>query len=142
MKKIINITLSVLLLLAITLNLTACGEKIIAEGLWENATYLSDTTLGEGNKTLTVEVSAGENAITLTIKTDKETVGDALLESKVVEGEDSEYGLFIKKVNGITADYNIDQSYWAFYVNGEYATSGVDSTNIDESAVYKLEYAK
>ncbi|MEE0840331.1 MAG: DUF4430 domain-containing protein [Acutalibacteraceae bacterium] len=142
MKKIINITLSVLLLLAITLNLTACGEKIIAEGLWENATYLSDTTLGEGNKTLTVEVSAGENEITLTIKTDKETVGDALLESKVVEGEDSEYGLFIKKVNGITADYNIDQSYWAFYVNGEYATSGVDSTNIDESAVYKLEYAK
>ena len=142
MKKIINITLSVLLLLAITLNLTACGEKIIAEGLWENATYLSDTTLGEGNKALTVEVSAGENAITLTIKTDKETVGDALHESKVVEGEDSEYGLFIKKVNGITADYNIDQSYWAFYVNGEYATSGVDSTNIDESAVYKLEYAK
>ena len=39
-------------------------------------------------------------------------------------------------VNGITADYDTDGKYWAFYINGEYATTGVDATEIDEEAVY------
>jgi len=40
------------------------------------------------------------------------------------------------------ADYDVDQTYWAFYINGEYAVSGVDTTDIDENAVYKLERTK
>ena len=80
--------------------------------------------------------------ITFTVKTDAKTVGAALLENALIAGEEDTYGLYIKKVNGITADYDTDKAYWAFYVNGEYAMSGVDSTNIDESAVYSLVYSK
>lgn len=111
-------------------------------GLWENATYLKDMTFGEGSKTVTVEVKAGNDTITFTIKTDKTTVGAALMEYSLIEGEDGAYGLYVKKVNGILADYDIDQSHWAFYINGEYAMSGVDTTDIDQSATYKLEYTK
>ena len=51
-------------------------------------------------------------------------------------GDEGEYGLYVKTVNGITADYDKDGAYWAFYVNGEYASSGVDSTPIAEGESY------
>ena len=56
---------------------------------------------------------------TLEIHTDQETVGAALLELGLIAGEESEYGLFIKTVNGLTADYDTDGVYWAFYIDGE-----------------------
>lgn len=52
------------------------------------------------------------------------------------EGEDSEYGLYVKTVNGVTVDYDQDGKYWAFYVDGEYAATGVDSTDITAGATY------
>ena len=121
---------------------TEAANTVEKAGLWENATYLKDMTFGEGSKTVTVEVKAGDDKITFTVKTDKTKVGDALIEHNLIDGDESQYGLYVKKVNGIVADYDIDQSYWAFYINGEYAMSGVDTTDIDESAVYKLEYTK
>ncbi|MBQ7045946.1 MAG: DUF4430 domain-containing protein [Clostridia bacterium] len=142
MKKILLKSISLSLVLIFALTLAGCGAKVEKTGLWENATYLSDTTLGQGAKTLTVKVKAEEKEITFTVKTDKTTVGDALVEHSVVEGEQGAYGLYIKKVNGITADYDVDQAYWAFYENGQYAMSGVDSTDINEGTVYSLEYTK
>ena len=44
----------------------------------------------------------------------------------------------MKTVNGITADYDTDGVYWAFYVNGEYASTGVDSTPITQGDAYSL----
>ena len=143
MKKIINLSVSVVLVFATLLCFTGCGDNSVAkEGLWKSATYLSDTTLGEGSKTVDLQVKAGENAVNITVKTDKDTVGAALLEAGVIEGEESDYGLYVKKVNGILADYNTDKSYWAFYIDGAYATSGVDTTNITKGAKYTLEYKK
>ena len=142
MKKVITSTVSLLLSIVMILCLASCTSKVDATGLWENATYLKDTTFGKGENTISVVVSAGEQSITFTVNTDKDTVGAALLEHELIAGEDSAYGLYLKKVNGITADYDVDQSYWAFYVNGEYAMSGVDTTKITEGAVYKLEYTK
>ena len=46
------------------------------------------------------------------------------------------------KVNGVTADYNVDGSYWAFYIDGAYAMTGLDDTPIDENATYSLVYSK
>lgn len=111
-------------------------------GLWENATYLKDMEFGEGEKTIVVEVKIQDQTVVFTVNTDKTTVGEALLDNGLIDGEQGAYGLYVKKVNGVTADYDIDASYWAFYINGEYALSGVDTTEIDESAVYKLEYTK
>ena len=142
MKKIINSTASILIALMCILSLTACGNTVEKTGLWESATYLKDTEFGKGEKTINVEVKAEEKTVTFTVNTDKETVGDALIEHNLIDGEDGDYGLYIKVVNGITADYDVDKSYWAFYIDGEYATSGVDTTDINENVTYRLEYAK
>lgn len=111
-------------------------------GLWKDATVTEDTTYGEGAVTIQVEVKAEDKSVTLTIKTDKETLGDALTEHNLVDGEKSEYGLYVKKVIGMTADYDIDQSYWSFSKDGEMMMTGVDGENISDGAHYEITYTK
>lgn len=72
------------------------------------------------------------------ISTDCTTVGEALLSYGMIEGEEGEYGLYIKTVLGETHDYDDDGMYWAFYIDGEYASSGVDTTEIVPGTVYAL----
>lgn len=86
-------------------------------------------------------VDAEGNRTDFTIETDKETVGEALVAEGLIEGEEGIYGLYVKTVNGITADYDTDGTYWAFYINDEYASSGVDQTPITdgESYTFKVE---
>lgn len=164
MKKISKSLLALLLAAILSLSFTACSKKaevpeqsdinaseqtqaaeqngIEKTGLWKDAVYLTDTELGHGSKNVVVEVKSDDQSVKFTIHTDKLTVGDALLESNLIAGDESEYGLYVKTVNGITADYDVDQSYWAFYIDGEYASTGVDSTDISESSVYQLVYTK
>ena len=144
MKKRISLALLILCLFSFV----ACGaneteQPAVSEtGLWANATYTQDTSFGEGANAVTVEVKADDRTVTFTVNTDQTTVGAALLEHDLIAGDESEYGLYIKVVNGITADYDVDQSYWAFYIDGEYAMSGVDTTDITEGATYQLVYTK
>ena len=135
-------TVSIALLIICLFSFVACGESVDATGLWENATYLEDTEFGEGAKTVKVEVKVEEQMVTFTVNTDKKTVGEALIENNLISGDEGAYGLYVKKVNGMVADYDVNQSYWAFYINGEMAMTGVDMTDIDETAVYRLEYTK
>ena len=137
-KRILSLALVALLL---ALSLVSCNT-VDKTGVWENATYRRDAELGNGEKTLVVEVTAEDQLITFTVHTDKTTVGAALLEHGLIAGEEGTYGLYVKVVNGVTADYDIDQSYWAFWINGEYAMSGVDTTEIKEGDTYTLEYTK
>ena len=158
MKKTIKSTLALILALLMTLCLFACKEQaetpetsagtsenggsIAPEGLWANATYLEDTSFGEGAKTVKVKVIVGEQSVTFTIKTDAETLGDALLAHNLIAGDQGDFGLYVKVVNGITADYDVDQSYWGFSKNGEYMMTGVDGTAIADGEVYELTYTK
>ena len=61
--------------------------------LWDDAKYTADTELGTGAKTVQVEVKAEGKSITFTIHTDKEILGDALLEHDLIAGEEGAYGL-------------------------------------------------
>ena len=54
------------------------------------------------------------------------------------EGERFAALIYVKTVNGVTLDYDKDGKYWAFYVNGEYAQTGVDSTDITAGAEYSF----
>ena len=138
MKKTIKSTISLLLAFVFILSLASCGAQVDKEGLWETATYLKDTELGEGAKTAIVEVKVGEQMITFTVHTDEEMLGAALLAHNLIEGTDGLY----TKVNGIVADYNVDQSYWGFFIDGEFAMTGLDQTPITEGTVYQLAYTK
>lgn len=130
-------TVSVILALVFVVALVSCGT-VEKTDMWENATYQNDMEFGSGAKTVVVEVKAEDKQVTFTIQTDKDTVGAALLEHGLIAGEESQYGLYVKEANGITADYDVDQSYWRFCINGEYALTGVDSTEITEGTIYQL----
>ncbi len=117
-------------------------EKPAVDPLWENATYLEDVTLGEGKTKIYVAVRAGEKAIVVTINTDAKTLQDALTSVDLVQGEESEYGLYIKTVNGILADYDVDQSYWAINKDGEYMMEGANTAKIVTGDSFELVYTK
>ena len=139
MKKNLIISLSVVLIFMLCL--TSCNT-VDAEGLWEEATYRRDMTFGSGDTTVQLEVKVEDQSVTFTIKTDKETLGDALLEHELISGDEGAYGLYVKEVNGIRADYDKDGAYWALYKDGEMSMTGVDSTNISDGEHYEFVYTK
>lgn len=142
MKKVIRSVVLVVVVLSFVLCLASCNEKIDAEGLWENATYRSDKEFGKGEKTVEVEVKVEEQSVTFTIHTDADTLGAALLEHELIAGEDGQFGIYVKSVNGIVADYDVNKSYWGFYQNGEYLMSGVDTTAIVGGEHFEIVYSK
>ena len=135
MKKAISLVLAAALLLT----LCACGKKAPESTVYADGAVIN-IHQWEPTKTFTVEVVDGQGAVTtVTVKTDLETVGEVLQEAGMLQGEAGPYGLYIKTVNGITADYETDGTYWAFYVDGEYAMAGVDMTESVDGAVYTLQ---
>lgn len=140
MKKTICSITAVMLAFVLIFSFASCSEKVETSGVWENAVYLKDTEFGKGAKTVQVEVVAEEQSVTFTIHTDKETLGEALIEHELVDGEEGPYGLYIKTVNGILADYDTNQAYWALNKNGEASMTGVDGTEIADGEHYELVY--
>ena len=139
--KDFNRILALMLVLVMSaLVLTACGGT--SDDPFDNATYKKDTTLGEGAKTVTVTVTVNENKVVFTLKTDGATLADALLETGLAEGDMGAYGLYIKKVNGITADYDVDASYWSLYVDGKAASTGADGFTLAGGESFELIYTK
>ena len=127
------------LLLVTVMLFAACNtNKVDAEGRWADAVYLNDTEFGEGSKTVKVTVKAGDDEVIFTIHTDKTYLGDALLEHGLIDGDKGEFGIYIKKVNGILADYDIDKTYWGFYKNGEMMMVGVSGAEFADGDSYEL----
>ncbi|MBR3837833.1 MAG: DUF4430 domain-containing protein [Clostridia bacterium] len=160
--KSIHRVLSLVLMLALLLSLAACGEGGTvatqetpalsgetenSEGgkspsVWDDATYGEDKSFGNGSKKVEVEVKVGEKSVTFTLNTDKENLADALLEHQLVEGEDGPYGLYVKKVNGITADYDADGHFWSLSQSGTALMSGVSDTKIAGGEHFEMTYTK
>lgn len=118
-----------LILIAATIMITAAGCGKTGD-VSSNAASPKSFTL-----TVTDKQGAQEN---FDVTTEKKTVGEALQDEGLIEGTEGEYGLYITKVNGIEAIYENDGTYWAFYINGEYAVSGVDTTDVENGAQYEL----
>lgn len=136
-KRIVTLLVAMMLVMALAFT-AGCGKKDNNDAVVSTETVFEDgAVLGEGSVefALTVVNTAGEE-VTLEIHTDKETVGEALLDLGVIAGEDSEYGLYVKTVNGETLDFDKDGKYWAFYINDEYAMTGVDATNVTDGDSY------
>ena len=146
-KKRTSLLLCMMLIVAMAFGTIGCNEKNNNDShtTTKNTQNANSeiTVLGEGETKFTLTVVDKEGNETLfEIHTEKETVGDALLELNLIEGEDGAYGLYVKTVNGITADYDADQTYWAFYINGEYASTGVDTTKITAGDSYSFQVEK
>ena len=120
----------VVLIAAMVLSLAACGSK-------------DEGSANAGTKSFTFEVVDPEGKTeSFSIDTEKGTVGEALMDEGLVEGEEGPYGLYVKTVNGLTLDYETDGMYWAFYVNGEYGSTGCELTEIEDGASYAFKAEK
>jgi hypothetical protein len=142
-KKLLSFILCMVLIAAMALIASGCNANKNDPADTTEQPKVEATKLGEGQTTFNFTVVDKDgNETKFEIKTDKTLVGEALQELNLIEGEPGAYGLYVKKVNGITADYDVDKTYWAFYVNGEYATSGVDTTTIEAGATYMFKVEK
>ena len=139
-KKITSLLLCMMLIVAMALTAgcggkkqddTSAGQEVSVNKLGEGKTQFNFTVVDKDGKETAFD-----------IHTDKTTVGDALLELGLIAGEEGAYGLYVKQVNGITADYDVDQTYWAFYQNGEYMMSGVDTTEIKGGEAFEIVHSK
>lgn len=152
-SKWLSRLLCLVLVAAAALATAGCGETreepqtaaedtaVLDEGeMTASVVLLEDgAELGEGETEFLFTITDLDgNETCVTIHTDKATVGEALQELGLIVGEEGPYGLYVKTVNGITVDYDADKAYWAFYINGRYAMSGVDVTKIVSGDTYEL----
>jgi len=136
--------LSLCLVLAAVAGLTLSGcSKKQPEVSGTSRVSEAPQVLGEGKTVFSFSwVDSDGTVSSYEIHTDETVVGTALLKLGLIEGENGAYGLYVKKVGGVEADYDKNQTYWSFYINGEYASSGVDVTEIDPEAEYSMVYTK
>ena len=120
-------TSTLLLALVMLFALTACGAN---EAPAEAVSFKVIVTDLDGNET------------TFEYTSDAASVADALVAEGLVAGHEASYGLYIDSVNGIAADWDKDQTYGAFYINGEYATTGISDTPLTADATYGLTLTK
>ena len=139
-----NNSIKKLLALVLVFVLTA------AAALTGCSTTPAETTAPPAETTPVTEVGEGASNFELTI-VDKDGVthlyrvhtnvgmmGEALTEVDLIDGEQGPYGMYIKSVLGQVLDYETDGMYWSFYVNGEYAQTGVDQIPVEHDGKYML----
>ena len=134
--KSLSLSVCIVLIAVTALFTTGCNDS-------KTVSTPSEAQVSSQTAEFTFKVTDADGKETdFTINTDKKTVGEALLDKGLIAGDESEYGLYVKTVNGVTLDYDKDGMYRAFYINGEYAQTGVDSTDITAGAEYAFKAEK
>lgn len=128
-KRILSVALSFVLIAVIALTMTGCGKKKEESPQAPAQTHL---------KFVFKVIHSDGDEVTYNITTDKKYVGEALQEGGFIDGDEEEYGLYVKTVNGETLDYDTDGMYWAFYENDVLAARGADQTEIIPGATYEF----
>ena len=140
MKRQVSISISsilLILLIAAAAMFTGCAPRTTVG----EAEIIAEKTLGNGATTFTFTVVNAENKATVyTIQTDAENLRGALTENGLIpEGNP---GDLVNTVDGITADYSVDEGWWKLLANGEMVNYGVDDATITEGADYAFVYTK
>jgi hypothetical protein len=134
-KKHFRSVLSLVLVAAMVLMFAGCGQN---QGTETPEPSQNQQAVVEKVFTFEVtELDGTKKEFEVKYTTEK-TVGEALLNEKLISGEIGQYGLMVDTVDGQKYDYTADGAYWAFEINGEYAMTGVDSTPIKDGEVYSF----
>ena len=117
--------------------LLVCGLFAGCTGA-EKAKTPSDS--GNAVKNITVTVVHGDGSSKdFPIAATGETLREALEQENLVEGEESQYGLYIKTVDGETINED-NQEWWYLTQDGEMVNSGVDGVKIADGDKYELTF--
>lgn len=91
-----------------------------------------------GTKQVTVRVVyADKTQKAFPLRTNAEFLGRALEEAGLAQGEQGPYGLYIKTVDGVTADES-KQQWWCLTKGGETVMTGADATPVADGDVFEL----
>ena len=118
---------------------TGATDNVTTEGTGGETTEIpaDGSTLGEGQHSFTFQVTMTDGtAYNYTIQTDAETVGQALLDLGLIDGDQGDYGLYVTTVLGVTLDYTADGYWWALSENGTDTTVGVDGLTVTDGSTY------
>ncbi len=140
--KIFFALLLIVLTAATVLMFASCNADEQEQQDGDGVSVSADVTeIGEGAKVFpfTAVMSDGSE-LRYNVHTDEATVGAALIALELISGDQGDYGLYVKEVCGERAVYEENGHYWAFYVDGEYAMSGVDMTDITEGTAYSFKF--
>lgn len=92
----------------------------------------------DGTITIVAEVTHKDGSSKeFTIHTDAANLRGALEQENLIQGDESEYGLYVKTVDGETAD-DAAQEWWCFTRGGEMLMTGVDDTEISDGDHYEI----
>jgi len=129
--------ISALLLAVLIILAAACGSANEPSDSSFRATHSGVQNIGSGSKTFLFEATDGAgNKVSWNVSTNAATVGEALVEVGLIEGDYSDFGLMVSHVHGLRADFTEDNAWWAFYIDDEMAMAGVDSIEIEEGVTY------
>ncbi len=129
-KEIRIFSLLLALLLAVSMLAGCAGNS--------NSSSQQGSAVSAAAKNITVKVVHKDGSEKeFAIAAEGETLREALEQEKLVEGEESEYGLFVKTVDGETVDDG-NQEWWCLTKGGEQVNTGVDGVKIADGDVYEL----
>ena len=133
---------TMLIALTLVLILAACGGGGAAPP--DTPVDAEDVqTIGQGATVFRFEmIDADETRLAWDVHTDEVTVGAALLGVGLIAGDETEWGLMVEAVNGVVADWDANQSFWAFYIDGDFAMAGADATDIEYGVTYAFVYTQ
>ena len=106
-----------------------------ALGIWSMSGTDTDST-DMKDISFTV-VYADETSDEFQITTAQEFLRGALEDEGLIAGDETEYGLFVKTVNGVTAD-DANQEWWCLTKGGEAVETGVDSTPVTDGDAFEF----
>lgn len=117
-KRILSLVLCTMLIAAIALVSIGCNDN-------------DDL----GCKTFTFSVTHSDGSEKeFKIESPKKTVGEALTDEELITVEDG----MVVTADGETVRFEDGGKYWAFYIDGKYAMSGVNTTEIVAGSTYSL----
>ena len=99
----------------------------------------------QGTKEVVLEVTTAEGEqTTYSTKTDAEFLVEIMDELAAqgfsYSGTESEFGLMLDTVNGETASFEENNSYWGIYINGEFANFGISEQPVTDGDIFGLIY--
>ncbi len=139
--SILSLVLSLVLIAVVALSFVSCDK----DSATPDVTWPIDaTTLGEGQTQFAFEaIFADGTSEVYIVNTDKTILGEALTEVGLIGGNESQYGLTVTTVCGVTHDFEAGADmYWSFYIGDNYAPTGVSSTKITASTKYTFKAEK
>ena len=136
-----NLTTALLLIFFLTFaacsgNETSSNKASATESLSQVSSQ-QDRSINAETKKIKLTIVYDDDAETFDISTDANNLRAALEQEGLIKGDESEFGLFVTSVNGITADAD-KQEWWCLTKSGEMWNYGVDDTEISDGDVFEF----